>query len=289
VNRIGIVQGRLSPPVDGRIQAFPRDTWREEFPRARSAGLQCLEWIYETAGAETNPIASREGVAELRDLVATHGVSVAALCADYLMEHPVLAAADIKAGGASDVVAWLVEQCRQARIARLVLPFVGGNAVRSTEDGAEIGRRVRAWAALADAASVDLHLETSLGPAASRELLDRIAHSRVWLTYDIGNSIQFGYRATDELPAYGARIGSVHVKDAMRGGTTVRLGTGHADFDYCFRYLAALDYRGDYVIQGARVAGADDVELAREYRAFVQRHLAVAAGTAATPGVVVPR
>ena len=29
--KIGIMQGRLVPPVDGRIQAFPEENWKEEF------------------------------------------------------------------------------------------------------------------------------------------------------------------------------------------------------------------------------------------------------------------
>ena len=31
------MQGRLSAMVDGKIQAFPWNEWREEFPRAQSA------------------------------------------------------------------------------------------------------------------------------------------------------------------------------------------------------------------------------------------------------------
>lgn len=31
---VGIMQGRLSPPEDGRFQSFPRLGWREEFARA---------------------------------------------------------------------------------------------------------------------------------------------------------------------------------------------------------------------------------------------------------------
>ena len=53
-HRIGVMQGRLSPPRGGRIQSFPVDTWREEFGLARQAGLDCIEWIYEMEAAENN-------------------------------------------------------------------------------------------------------------------------------------------------------------------------------------------------------------------------------------------
>jgi L-ribulose-5-phosphate 3-epimerase len=59
----GIMQGRLSPPEDGRFQSFPRRSWREELLRAREVGLNYIEWIYDDYGASCNPIASEEGIA----------------------------------------------------------------------------------------------------------------------------------------------------------------------------------------------------------------------------------
>ncbi len=54
----GIMQGRLSPPEDGRFQSFPRNSWREEIARAREAGLDYIEWILDEYG-RTAPIPSR--------------------------------------------------------------------------------------------------------------------------------------------------------------------------------------------------------------------------------------
>lgn len=76
MNPIGIMQGRLLPSEDGRIQCFPATGWREEFPRAAALGLDTIEWIYEAHGAETNPILSEAGVDEVRALTASWGVAV---------------------------------------------------------------------------------------------------------------------------------------------------------------------------------------------------------------------
>ena len=45
-NDIGIVLGRLSPPVAGRLQAFPWASWAEEFGLARACGFATLEWVF---------------------------------------------------------------------------------------------------------------------------------------------------------------------------------------------------------------------------------------------------
>ena len=60
----GIMQGRLSPPEDGRFQSFPRNSWREEFARARAAGVDYIEWIHDEYGRSANPIFSEAGLAE---------------------------------------------------------------------------------------------------------------------------------------------------------------------------------------------------------------------------------
>jgi L-ribulose-5-phosphate 3-epimerase len=89
---IAIMQGRLVPPDDGRIQCFPRARWRDEFALAASAGLDAIEWIYDLYGADVNPIATDEGLAQIEDLSRANNVRVHSLCADYFMDKPLLRA-----------------------------------------------------------------------------------------------------------------------------------------------------------------------------------------------------
>ena len=64
------------------------------------------------------------------------------------------------------------------------------------------------------------------------------------VNYDSGNSSSLGYHPRDEFAAYGCRVGSVHIKDRVRGGGTVPLGTGNADFPALFAALKKIAYRG---------------------------------------------
>jgi len=89
---IGIMQGRLTAPVDGRIQAFPADRWSDEFPLAHDAGVSSIEWIYETSGRDRNPLCTDDGVGELRTLASRHHVAVRSVCADYFMEETLVRA-----------------------------------------------------------------------------------------------------------------------------------------------------------------------------------------------------
>src|ERR1039458_10455362 len=86
----GIMQGRLSPPEDGRFQSFPRNSWREEFPRAREAGLDYIEWIHDEYGRTANPIFSEAGLVEVDALKREHCIATPALCGDWFMDFPLI-------------------------------------------------------------------------------------------------------------------------------------------------------------------------------------------------------
>mgnify|MGYP001554379746 CR=1 FL=1 len=45
--KIGFMQGRLSPLVDGKIQAFPWAHWRDEFPAGDECGIHLMEWTLD--------------------------------------------------------------------------------------------------------------------------------------------------------------------------------------------------------------------------------------------------
>ena len=96
----------------------------------------------------------------------------------------------------------------------------------------------------------------------------------VRVNYDSGNSASLGYDVSSELAVYGDRVGSVHVKDRLRGGTTVPLGAGHADLPALFTGLVNLGYGGDYVLQVARGEAGCEVEWARLNSEFVNRLIA---------------
>ena len=59
---------------------------------------------------------------------------------------------------------------------------------------------------------------------------------------------------------------NVHIKDRLRGGTTVPLGTGNADFGRIFAALARTGYRGNYILQTARATDGDHAGALERYR-----------------------
>lgn len=272
------MQGRLVPPESGHFQSFPRERWRDEFALANSAGLDAIEWIFDAYGEDTNPIGSAQGIEEIRRLSATYGISVRSLCADYFMDHPFLRATRTQRTGLLKKMEWLLNQCARVGITRMVIPFVDKSRIESKEELYEVSDIVRELAPSAVANQVELHLETALPPLEFARLLNWCPDSHVRVNFDSGNSASLGYNAVEEFAAYGDRIGSVHIKDRLRGGGTVPLGKGNADLNLVFSGLANLGYQGDFVLQIARANPGDERDWIAQNRSWVASRIRAASG-----------
>lgn len=274
---IAIMQGRLVPPSDGRIQCFPRERWRDEFAFAAAAGLAAIEWIYDAHGSDVNPIATDDGLAQVRTLSTQNDVVVRSLCADYFMDMPLLRTSDQEIEARTKALVWLLGRSAMLGVSRVVLPFVDASRIDSDAELDHVVTVLERVLPALDTTGVELHLETSLSPSRFAELLARLPHPKVMVNYDSGNSASLGYDPRDEFAAYGDRVGSVHIKDRVRGGSTVPLGSGDTDFEALFECLDDIDYRADFVLQVARATSGDEVDWARRNREFVVAHQAARA------------
>lgn len=269
MSRIGIMQGRLIPPEGNRIQCFPREHWQEEFGRAAEARLDCIEWIFDLYGADVNPLLNEAGIETMRRLSEQHGVRILSVCADYFMDKPLVRATPQELEERLATLAKLTGCCRLLGITRIVLPFVDASRLETDAEIDSIAPTLSRTLAASEETGVEIHLETSLSPAMFADLLDRLPHPLLKVNYDSGNSASLGYHPREEFSAYGARIGSVHIKDRILGGGTVPLGTGNTDFDALFHELRRVGYSADFILQVARNTPGDEVSWASRNRAFV--------------------
>ena len=60
--------------VDGKIQAFPWNEWREEFPRASALGLTRIEWTIDQDRLRENPLNTAAGQKEILELSRRHAL-----------------------------------------------------------------------------------------------------------------------------------------------------------------------------------------------------------------------
>lgn len=270
---LAVMQGRLLPPIDGRIQGFPAGRWAAEFACAERVGFSAIEWIYEQHGLDDNPLATIAGCRVVNHLQRDHGVAVRSVCLDFLMDEPVTSADDARRHALGSQVVELSARVAGLGVQRFVVPFVDASSVQDSSVWDKVIPWITEVAAGAAEHGVEIHVEADLSPIEFVEFLSQIGSGNVFVNYDSGNSAALGFDAAEELAAYGDRIGSVHIKDREKGGGSVPLGTGAADFAPLRDFLRGASYAGDVVLQVARGAAGEEEQWLREQAAIARRLL----------------
>jgi L-ribulose-5-phosphate 3-epimerase len=253
------MQGRLLPPQYGHFQCFPRNNWEQEFSNAQAAGLECIEWIYDVHGEDVNPIATAAGIQKMLELIEKYSVQVLSVCADYFMVKTFVRVSLDDRQKHLEMLLWLLGRCPLLGINRVVLPCVDNSRIETEEDRVIVTGILRQALPVAEANRVEIHLETSLEPRPFAAFLEQLPHPMLMANYDSGNSSSLGYQPADEFAAYGNRVGSVHIKDRVKGGGTVPLGKGDANFRELFECLRKVNYDRDYILQVAREMPGNEV------------------------------
>ena len=271
---IGIMQGRLSPPEAGRFQSFPRNSWREEIVRAREAGLDYIEWIYDDYGSPVNPIETESGIEELNALKARYGIKTPAICADWLMDFPLVRCSNEERAFREQVLHDLIRRGKSIGAIRVVLPFVDASSIRTEEEKSVVIGVLERAIPIFEETGVEMHLEADFGPDEFAHFLERIPHESIKVNYDSGNSSGLGFVASEEFAAYGQRIGSIHIKDRLRkpdGSVESKpLGRGSANFDDVFASIRSIGYLGGFTLQVARGEDGDEVSWTKQQMAFIR-------------------
>ncbi len=272
MTRIGIMQGRLVPPTDNRIQCFPRERWADEFALASQAGLDCIEWIYDLHGADVNPLATDVGVGKLMHLSQQHKVKILSICADYFMDKPLVRASQADLNDRCNTFYWLLDRGRLIGAKRIVIPFVDASRIDTQPEFDGVATLLKSLLKEAEKTGIEIHLESSLEPDRFAELLAQLPHPLLKVNYNSGNSSSLGYAPRHEFACYGERVGSVHIKDRLLGASTVPLGEGDADFPALAESLKKVAYKGDFILQVARGSSGDEVAWAKQNREFVLKY-----------------
>jgi hexulose-6-phosphate isomerase len=269
-NEIGIMQGRLSPRIDGKIQAYPASTWQKEFEIAQEIGYAAIEWIVEKP-VETNALMTDSGKSEIKKVIASTGVRIDYVCADIFMQQPLVRMTEEIKSQNKNYLLQILKNAKEVGAMGIEIPFVDNSSIKNDKEKQEFIDAMQDAFKLAKDLDIKISLETDLSPIAFKELLEQIDLNFIQANYDIGNSASLGFDPEEELDAYGQRILNVHVKDRKLGGTTVPLGTGNAKIDLVIQKLQEFGYSGGLTMQAAR--GVNDVETAKEQLNYVRNLL----------------
>lgn len=264
--RIGFMQGRFSPLVEGRIQAFPWECWTQEFELAQSNGFALMEWTLDQERLYENPLLTRTGQAQIRSLCERHGVGIPSLTGDCFMQAPFWKVGGARREGLQQDFRAIAEGCAAVGITMMVVPLVDNGRLDTAEQQDSLIEFLGGLGPFLNERGLQIVFECDYGPAELARFIEPFDPALFGINYDIGNSAGLGFDPRAELAAYGHRILNVHIKDRILGGATVPLGSGNADFDAVFEGLAGRHYSGKYILQTARAADGDHARALCRYR-----------------------
>ena len=270
-NLIGIMQGRLSAAVNGKIQAFPWNSWEDEFFKAKEIGLDMIDWIVEKDRFHENPLLTTPGAKTIKTLTSKTEVQIGAVCADYFIDCPLLRCSRSELKERLEVLVLLINRLSHFGIKYLELPFVDNSAIKDNMELEQIIQIIKPELEKACRLGVIFAFETSLPPKIFSAFLQGFNHPAVRANYDMGNSASLGYNPKEELESYGEFVVTVHVKDRVLNGGTVPLGQGNTDFATCFSMLREKNYNGPFILQAAREG--NEIESAKRGVLFVKNFL----------------
>ena len=273
--RIGFMQGRLSPLIAGRIQAFPWPYWEEEFAAAAAIGISLMEWTLDAERLHENPLMSPEGRGTIWDLMSTYRVSIPSLTGDCFMQEPFWKAEGTTLAARLDAFERVIVACGELGIGCVVVPLVDNGSLTHGEEKRVLIDNILRFVPLLQEKSVMIAFESDFAPENLLRLTDELPTDCFGVNYDMGNSASLGWNPAQEIPMLASRIRNVHVKDRLFGGTTVPLGQGAVDFGTVFRMLSAAGYRGNFILQTARAGDGEHASVLAKYFDVVSRAILV--------------
>jgi hexulose-6-phosphate isomerase len=269
--RIGFMQGRLSALVDGKIQAFPWNEWREELPRAKALGLTRMEWTIDQERLRENPLTTEGGRGAIMRLSRGNTVEIPSLTGDCFMQAPFWKTAGHAQEALVADLDLVLASSAAIGIEFVVIPLVDNGKIETPEQAEVLLRTLLDRSASLSKQGVKIVFESDLPPAELAQFIAKFPREVIGINYDIGNSAALGYNCSEEIAAYAPRILNVHVKDRLRGGTTVPLGTGAAELAKAIRLIETSGYCGQYILQTARAADGDHPGALARYRDMTVR------------------
>ena len=256
MNQIGIMQGRLSPPQNGRLQFFPKNDWEKEFQLARNLGFSSIEWVIDWHEYWNNPVYNLRDVDEsfrpIRKLAQTFKVPIQSACFDYLMKYT-LFHRDKNYIEASGVLQNAIPKLAKMGVKIVTIAFVEDVAIKTEEDKKQIRDTLNWFSHQLTMYDMEIALETEMSGEELEDYIDSFNNPRIGICYDTGNCITMGHDLSFDIWTLKHRIKEVHLKDRKVGSRqSVYLGTGDVQFSDCFWAFKLVNFTGPYILQAWR-------------------------------------
>ena len=253
--KLGIIQGRLSKPINGHIQEFPKETWENEFKLLNNLGLNHIEWIVTKKSFNENI---------LKTDIKKYSNLISSVCCDHIIDENIIHLEYLNEH-LSPICEWSLKN----NINSINIPLLEESKI--TEENKESLYKTlnifsKKYKNLFFNFEIESDIETCL------ELIK--TNKNFFLVYDTGNITSCGFEHEDWINKGFDFIRHVHLKDrTINPIKTVEPLTGDTDFKKIFDLLKKKNYNYNYTIQTCRgITGCEFETIKKHTNIFKKLH-----------------
>lgn len=233
--KLGILQGRLSVPLQNKIQEFP-PRWKEEFLLLNECGLTGIEWIFTKNKFKFNPFLHFD----------LSNLPILSVCCDNLIDDNFYKIDFLKKN-----LLPILESCRKNKVTKVVIPLLEESSIDNGEKAKIFFENISFLTENYNDIEFCFEFECDVEYILSF-ILQR---DNFYVTYDTGNITSYYGKNVNHsynINLLGKKIKNVHIKDRTFNSKSVFFGFGDTNFQDIFDSLRFLDYNDNIILQLCR-------------------------------------
>ncbi len=272
INKLGFMQGRLSPIYDNQIQSFPYQNWENEFDQAKKLSFNHIEWTVDQFLIDMNPLNSNAGIKKIKKIKKKTKIKIVNLTADFFMQTPFFKSNKLLSNTLEKQLIKLIINASKIGVKNFVIPLVDNGKIENNNQKKNIIAYFKNIIPVLSKYKIKIAFEIDLKPKKNMEFLDKINSDLFGINFDMGNSAALGLDPNEEINLYKSRIFNVHIKDRKLNSLTCPLGKGNVNFKSVFENLKLNGYSQYYTLQVARSDNNNHIEILNKSKKFVLKY-----------------
>ena len=249
--KLGIIQGRLSKPIDNFIQEFPTENWEKEFNLLESLNLNHIEWIITKKSFA-------EGITNLD--IKRFSDKISSICCDNLIDQKIVDYFFLEKN-LIPICDWAIKN----DIFSINIPLLEDSLVNQKNKNI-IFKNLKRVGDKYPNINFNFELESEI------ELcLELVQMSKnFFLVYDTGNITSCGFNHNEWINKGYDYIRHIHLKDRTKNPIkTVEPFTGDTDFYSILDLLNKKGYNYYYTLQTCRgITGEETKTIKKHIKLF---------------------
>ncbi len=238
----GVLQGRLSEPVNKKMQEFPSN-WKSEFNFLNHIELSGIEWLITPNDNLNNPFFIESNLP----------TNILSVCVDTMVNNSFY-----KDEFMNQNLVPVLNKMVELNLNKIVIPLLEDSSVENEYIRHEFLKNITPISE--NYPSINFCFEFECDKEIVMEVVNK--KNNFFITYDTGNFTSTYKEKIDHkelIHYFGSKIKNVHFKDRTFNGETKHFGLGDTDFKIIIDSLKNINYTDNIILQLARDVDGDEI------------------------------